>query len=392
MQKMEKKTMRLHMFRRKRLGVTIAAGLLCCIALCACGESQKAAVEVTVKNVEMNPLTEEQTSAVEYGDIVRRSLFDGVITPYVEELVFQEDGIFLDYKVTLGERVEKGQLLATTDVGDASAQAERYQEQIDDLTATYNYNMQTKKNSQDIARLNLEIVYEELETAVYGTAQYTQLCVRAGQYDAEIRRLDLEMKHLTEDYEIELPYLRGKLETYKKKLTSNQIIAPFDGVITSLKPLVCGDRVIGQASYIAISDISRYQVVGDYVSQKDMDDALGVSAFINGKEYPLTYIPMDEDVYYAILKKGEVPYSTYELEPNSEITHGMFALIVLTESKKENVLKVPGIAVHQDGSRKYCYRKNGDEKEKVFIQVGLYDTIDYEVTDGLKEGDEVYLD
>ena len=383
---------RLHIYRRKRLGTVIVAGLLCCISLCACGESGEASAEVTVKNVEMNPLTEEQTSKVEYGDVIRRSLFDGVITPYVEELVFPEDGIFLDYKVTLGERVEEGQLLATTDVGDAKEQVENYQKQIDDLTDTYNYNMQTKINSQDIAEIELQMVLDQLEEGEYLSEQYTQLCIQAGQWDKQIRRLELEMKHLTEDYEIALPYLQEKLKEYKAKLTSNQIVAPFDGVITSMQPLACGDRVTGQKAYIAISDTTKYQVVGEYVSQKDMDDALGVTAFINGKEYPLTYVPMDEEVYYAILKKGETPYSTYEIEPVDGISHGMFALIVLTEEKKENVLKVPGIAVHQDGSRKYCYIKNGDDKEKVFIQVGLYDTMHYEVTGGLKEGDEVYLD
>lgn len=384
--------MNLHMYRKRRLGRMMAAGLLCCFSLCACGQSEAVETESTVKNVVMNPLTEEQTSTVEYGDVIRRSLFDGVITPYVEELVFPEDGIFLDYNVSLGERVEEGQLLATTDVGDAKEQVENYQEQIDELTAAYNYNMQTKINSQDIAEIELQMVLDQLEREDYLSGQYTQLCIQAGQWDKQIRKLDLEMKHLTEDYNITLPYLQDKLKEYKKKLTSNQIVAPFDGVITSMQSLNCGDRVTGQKPYIAISDTTKYQVVGAYVSQKDMDDALGVTAFINGKEYPLTYIPMEEEVYYAILKKGQVPYSTYELEPTPEITHGMFALIVLTESKVENVLKVPGIAVHQDGSRKYCYVKDGDKKKKVFIQVGLYDTMDYEVKDGLKEGDEVYLD
>lgn len=385
--------MRLHIFRKKRLGAMIAAGLLCCISLCACGDSQASAeAEVEVRTVEMNPLTEEQTSTVVYGDINRRTLYEGVITPYVEELVFPEDGIFLDYKVTLGEKVEKGQLLATTDVGDAKAQMENYQKQIDNLTANYEYNLQTKKNSQEIAEIELERVLDQLEREDYMSGQYTQLCVQAGQWDKQIRKLELEMKHLTEDYELELPYLQGKLKEYKKKLTSNQIVAPFDGVITSMKSLACGDRVTGQVSYIAISDTTRYQVVGEYVSQKDMDDALGVTAFINGKEYPLTYIPMEEEEYYSILKKSETPYSTYELEPSSEISHGMFALIVLQESEKENVLLVPGIAVHAESGRKYCYRKNGDKKEKVYIQVGMYDTVNYEVISGLEEGDEVYLD
>ncbi len=384
--------MKLHMYRGKRFGAVILAGLLCCGSLGACGQGQDAQVEVTVRNVEMNPLTEEQTSIVEYGDVIRRSLFDGVITPYVEELSFPEDGIFLDYKVTLGERVEEGQVLATTDVGDAKEQVEKYKEQIEELTATYNYNMQTKVNTQDIAEVELERILNRLENEEYMTGQYTQLCIEAGQWNKQINRMDLEIKHLTEDYEMTLPYLQGKLKEYKAKLTSNQIVAPFDGVITSMQPLTCGERVTGEKAYIAISDTTKYQVVGEYVSQKDMDDALGVTAFINGKEYPLTYIPMDEDVYYAILKKGEVPYSTYEIAPEAEISHGMFALIVLTEDERKNVLKVPGIAIHQDGSRKFCYIKNGDHKEKVYIQVGLYDTMHYEVTDGLKEGDEVYLD
>lgn len=385
-------TMKLHTYKRKGLALVMLTGLLCMASFGGCGQSAEETAEVSVKNVEMNPLTEEQTSKVEYGDVIRRSLFDGVITPYVEELVFPEDGIFQEYYVTLGERVEKGQLLAVTDVGDAKEQVENYKNQIAELTASYNYDMESKRNSQKIAELELQMVLDSLENLTYLSTEYTQACAKAGQWDSQIRRLDLEMKHLTEDYEITLPYLQEKLEGYQSKLTSNQIVAPFDGVVTSLVSLACGDRVIAEKAYVAISDTTRYQVVGDYVSQKNMDAALGVSAFINGQEYPLTYIPMDEEVYYAILKKGETPYSTYELEPNENISHGMYALIVLTESKVENVLKVPGIAVHQDGSRKYCYVKNGDKKEKVYVQVGLYDTMDYEVKDGLEEGDEVYLD
>ncbi|MBQ8822140.1 MAG: hypothetical protein IJZ82_05820 [Lachnospiraceae bacterium] len=384
--------MKLHMYRRKRLGAVLLAGLLCCLSFSGCERNGEEAADVFVKNVEMNPLTEEQTSKVEYGDVIRRSLFDGVITPYVEELVFPEDGIFLEYYVTLGERVEEGQLLAATDVGDAKEQVENYQNQIAELTATYNYDMETKRNSKKIAEIELEMALDQVEAAGPSASNYSQLCAAAGQWDSKIKKVELEMKHLTEDYEIALPYLQEKLEECQAKLTSNQIVAPFDGVVTSMVSLACGDRIIGQKAYIAVSDTTRYQVVGAYVSQKDMEDALGVTAFINGEEYPLTYIPMDEEVYYAILKKGEVPYSTYEIEPGENISHGMFALIVLTESKVENVLKVPGIAVHQDGSRKYCYVKNGDKKEKVYIQVGMYDTMDYEVKDGLEEGDEVYLD
>ena len=384
--------MKLHTYKDKRIAVVLLAGLLSMLCLGGCGEHVDEVVQASVKNVEMNPLTEEQTSKVVYGDVIRRSLFDGVVTPYVEELVFPEDGIFQEYYVTLGERVTEGQLLAVTNVGDAKEQVENYQQQIAELTANYNYDMEQKRVSREMAALELELALAEVEKTDSRDASYSQLCAKAGQWETQMRRIDLEMKHLTEDYEISLPYLQKKLAGYQEKLTSNQIVAPFDGVVTSMVSLACGDRVIAERAYVAVSDTTRYQVVGAYVSQKDMDEALGVVAFINGEEYPITYVPMEEEVYYAILKKGETPYSTYELEPNEKITHGMFALIVLTENRADNVLKVPGIAVHQDGSRKYCYVKRGDKKEKVYVQVGLYDTMHYEVKDGLEEGDEVYLD
>jgi multidrug resistance efflux pump len=83
---------------------------------------------------------------------------------------------------------------------------------------------------------------------------YTQLCTDAGNLVSRMDRLELEKKHLTENYELELPYLQELLSDCREKLQSNVIRAPFDGVVAQLQPAVSGDKVSGQTPLVVLAD------------------------------------------------------------------------------------------------------------------------------------------
>ncbi len=340
----------------------------------------------------VNPLQQVQTTVVGLGDVNKRDIYEAVISPYVEELGFPEDGIFLEYRVKPGEEVRRGDILAVTDVSDYQKQAEDLQDQIDLLTDNYVYEIATRDNSLQICELELEETYKLIELTEYMQGNYTQLCTDAGNLVSRMDRLELEKKHLTENYELELPYLQELLSDCREKLQSNVIRAPFDGVVAQLQPAVSGDKVSGQTPLVVLADTTRYLAVGDYVTRRDAEKAERIYVFLDGVEYEAQYIPMDKKIYSALMAKNRTPYSSFELFPSEPLEYGHMARLVVQKESRRQVLVAPGLAVRQEGSRRYCYRKGPQGREKVYLETGLYDGLYYEVLSGLQEGDEVYID
>lgn len=388
--------------RRKRFqGAGFCIALTCVFCLTGCGRDDRTVQTGadTVKTVYIDPATAEQTSSVVVGDILKRDIYDGIITPYVEMLSFPENGVFSEYCVSMGDEVTKGQILAVTDTGDTKEQISGLEEQLAELQADYEYNVATRENQKAILQARLAIVYEQIEAAEYMTPEYTQLCIDAGYLVSDMDRLDLEIGQLTEEYELDIPYLEEQLEEYKEQLKGNVITAPFDGVVVQLQAITAGDHVSEGKSYIALADLTQYLAVGDYVRRDIAAKAQNISVFLNGETYPAEYVPMDTDAYNELIRQGETAYSTYVIEFPETMTaeekqdlFGHAVLIVVQQDSRTQVLTVPWIAVQQDGSLWYCYRDNGGKREKVYVELGLTDGMNYEVLSGLEEGDAVYIE
>ena len=381
------------MNRRARL--LSAVTLLMMLLITGCSQeaevvSEEKVAEVLVKD--SNPLVAQQVTKVGYGEVIKRDLYNGVVTPYVEELYFNSEGTFLEYTVAIGETVKKGQVLARTDTSKIEKQVAELEEQIAKLTDNYTYQMTTLKNKEETIEKEMKINYWYLEITDYLSPDYTQLCMTLGRQDSSLKTNQLEQNQLTERYELELPYLTGKLEEQKAKLNKNVIKAPFSGVIVQLRSIAGGENVNTQQPYVAIGDTNRYQVVSDYVSSSIIDKAEGVYAFINGKQYELTYVPMDKERYSKVMSGSGKAYSTYEIEPDETFDFGQMVKLSVVRESRPNVLRVANIAVLQEGNNRYCYVKDGTERKKVPIEIGLNDGMYYEVISGLKEGDEVFVE
>ncbi len=119
---------RLSTWRKKGILLMTAALALC---MCGCGEPQAEPETVEVKTVSVNPLQQQQTVTASLKDVKKREIYEGIISPYVEELSFAQDGIFLEYRVRLGDIVSKGDTLAVTDISGYQKQAESLHKQIE---------------------------------------------------------------------------------------------------------------------------------------------------------------------------------------------------------------------------------------------------------------------
>lgn len=378
-------------WKKTRAIYCISAAVLT-LTVCGCTDSRQETRETEVRTVTVNPMQQIQTVTVGLGDVKKRQIYEGIISPYMEELFFPRDGIFLEYRVKPGDTVRRGDVLAVTDVSDFQEQAENLQKQIEDQIRNYTYEIATRDNSLKICELELEETYKLIELTEYMKDNYTQLCMDAGNLVSRMERLELEKKHLTESYELELPYLEEQLADCRERLQSNVVKAPFDGVVSQLKPAVSGEKISRDNPVIMLADTTRYLAVGDYVTRRDAERAERIYVFLDGAEYEADYIPIDPQVYSAMMAKNLTPCSSFELSPQEPLEYGRMARIVVQQESRRQVLVVPGLAVRQEGSRKYCYRRGEQGREKVYLETGLYDGMYYEVLGGLTEGDEVYID
>ena len=380
------------MLRKK--GIALPACILfLALGLSGCSEEeeQKAVVQQVMVS-DSNPLIAEQTIEVTYGEIIKRELYDGVVTPYTEELTFSQDGTFLEYEVAMGEEVTEGQILAKTDNTGIKEQIKVLEEQIAKLTAQYNYRLATLKNQEDVLKTEMEINYLYLEDESSMSPKFTQICQTLGRQDKSLKSNQLEQKHLTEEYNLELPYLQSQLKELKKQVNGNDLKAPFAGTVVQLRSMAGGDKVNAETPYVAVADTSRYIVTADYARSNTIEKAERVYVFINGKEYEATYLPMDSTLYSKLLAAGGTVFSEYEIQADGSFDFGQAAKVVIVVESKKDVLRVPYTAVRQEASRRYCYVKHGEEREKVYIDTGLFDGMYYEVKSGLTEGDEVFIE
>ncbi|MBQ7775274.1 MAG: efflux RND transporter periplasmic adaptor subunit [Lachnospiraceae bacterium] len=380
---------------KKKYRVLSVAAVLLILGCCGCGKEAEADKQVVVEQVavnDSNPLVAEQVAKITYGNVTKRDLYDGVVSPYVEELYFINDGIFLEYTVTLGESVEEGQVLAKTDTTNIKERVEALEEQIANLTNQYNYQLASLKNREEILKVEMEINYIFLEDETYPSDRYTSLCLELGRQERSLKTNQLEQKHLTERYELQLPYLTKQLEELKKQLSANVIKAPFDGVVVQLQSVAGGSGVSTEIPYVAVADTTRYLVVSNYVGSNIIEKAQGVYAFINGKDYEAVYLPLDKEIYSKVMASDGEAYSSYEIQPDGSFSFGQAAKVSVVKEVKENVLVVPFVAIHQESNQRFCYVKRGTDREKVFIETGLFDGLYYEVKGGLAEGDEVYIE
>lgn len=379
--------------RKTGRNVLYVGVLLFAVGLTGCSGNGKQEIVVNqVAMVNSNPATQEQVSRVGYGDVIKRDLYDGIVSPYVEELYFEKDGYFLEYCVSMGEEVKKGQVLARKDTEQIREKVNSLQEKVDELTKQYEYRMATLKNEEEILTIQREINYLYLEDMEYMSAKYTATCKEIGRQTGDIEYKQLEMQQLTEEYELELPYYQKLLAEAARELKGNEITAPFDGVIVQLRSMAGGTWVDAQSAYVALADTDRYIAASDYVSNNVISRAERVYAFIDGREYELEHIPMDAALYNEMTAKGQTAYANYEILTEEALEFGQPVVVVVVNRSKENVLIVPYLALQRDAAGSYCYVKRNGGREKVYVETGLYDTMNYEVLSGLAEGDEVYIE
>ncbi len=375
-----------HMKSLRSLAILVLASLM----LCACQAEDSDAVKIM--ELQDSALYEPQKTEVIRGDIQVSYTYDAQVGPKVEQLTFPRSGNFGKYEVKIGEQVKKGQILARADVEYLESAIESKTKDVENHTHDYEYNKATLENSIKIEKLKLEKIYKELETLDYGEEKYTEKCVAAGNSDQARKRLEIRRRQLDEKYELEHARKEKELATLKEQSTNNLIVAPFDGVVVAIADAEYGNYINTDNDYIAVADenvlYARCESAGIGMIRNAEKEVL----LLNGKVYDTNYVPRTDKYYLKMKNSTETSYEEFEvIDPDGEVSLGDVGKIRYIMGEKKNVLLIPNIALLNGEGNTYVYKDVDGQHQKTIVKTGAKTELMVEITDGLSEGDVVYV-
>lgn len=209
--------------------------------------------------------------------------------------------------------------------------------------------------------------------------------------EAETQR---ELKHFhTLQQRLEVSGLSKS--TLKEVLTSGKIMmtlpvkAGVNGVVTK-QDISVGELVGPDKLVFTITDMSKVSVVADLPEAESSGIKVGDQVKVRIPSMPdeVFYAPIS---YVADMVSGEtrtVPIRATLDNSKKTFKINMFADIELKSSPKL-LLTCPKNAVHEKGSQKVVYIKEGESYKEKRVELGIDNERYFEVVSGLKDGDQV---
>jgi HlyD family secretion protein len=353
-------------------------------------------------------------------------------------LSFTNTGIVKSVRVSVGDKVYKGQILANLDQGSELAGLTKARATVAQAQAKYNkilegstdseivlakVLLENAKNDYEKGKLQQDLLVEEAENKYdsllnssgvnlitvkndFEYAKYTRDTTLASLQSVINQRqaeLDVKMaKARNSDIELaqaDILSAQGELEAANSKYENTLLRAPSSGTITSVDVKI-GEQAAAQKEVMILQDISSLYL------EANINEA-NISIVQLGQPVKITYDALGPDKIF----EGEV----FSIDPSSNSTDGivnykikvslkdkneiirpgMNANIVITTFTKENILVAPLMSIKSvDGASTVGLITNDKRKlyKDVPVTVGAVgDGNLVEIQSGLNEGDSVVV-
>ncbi len=327
------------------------------------------------------------TAEVVRQDIYELKYYDATVAPYVEELSFTVDGEIEELNALVGDVVRAGDVLATLNQDELTERAEELSAQIDYLTAELEFDERDDQLELSIAQLELD----QLRAGV-ASGEVTQQQVELKAADVDILRLSQQQQR--ELAEFELASLQRQLDSVSEELGNNQIVAPFDGRLVYMQELQKGDSIKAYDAVFFIADDTRLYIDSAYISESSLSVANALYARVGGVDYEIVPQEFDWREYVAIaLAGGELrtAFDFADAAAGEAVESGQYAAVFIKTGLVEDALVIPANALYSDSEGRYVYKMSGETRVRTDVEVGRSTTTLVEITEGLEEGDLVYV-
>lgn len=377
-----------------------AHSTVCALAACAiplllaagCGDSAKT-------NAAKDTAPSAPVIKVTRGDISEQFSTAAVFRPYQEIKIYAKvPGYVRRINVDIGDRVHKGEVLATLDVPELVATVEHAQASIarsqEELSASKS-NLERTKSSHDVAHLQ----YSRLAEV---SKQKPGLVAQQEVDDAHGKDLEAEAAVNAATSSVaaaqqQLAVDKAELEKEQSMVNYSTIIAPFDGVIT--------DRYADTGAMVAAGTSSEKNALP--VVQLAQNGLLRLDIPVPESVVPSVHVGEPVNVAVQSLHKtfqGKVVRFTRQLDlstrtmeteidvpnPTLELVPGMYGTSSLGLQSAKGVLLLPSEAIVQGESSPYVLTVNSNNVvDRKTVALGIQGPNRVEITGGLAEGDTV---
>lgn len=368
---------------KKRWLKRLAVFMLCtAVSLTGCGEKKQEAVPELIEPVGVDV----DTAVVKKMDFSSVQSFQGEIVPNIKGLYFLSSGNIGKMYVSTGDKVKKGQLLATLSSVDSGAK--QLQKQLREK-------QKENKEANQITQCDIDKMKEELQQLksrrkkAKGKEAKTGLDKQIAEKEENIGIAVLQLSQQKQTQQLELKHLRQDIAAAKKQTKESRIISPVNGEIISTAG---GSGYMVQAGVTAVNvaDMEHPRIQTDFVAKDLLAKASSYMAVVNGKQYQVT--AEEQELSALDIEMENFPANTwFDFVDAVNLKVGDSATLELYNDMEEDALVVPVNAVFHVKRDNYVYKMNGDVKVKTDVTVGNKTDAYIQILTGLEEGDMVYV-
>lgn len=349
-------------------------------------------------------------SGVDRGTIEVSITASGKVVPLTEEIIISPiSSRILEVYKNPGEKVAKGEAILKLEL--ASIETE-YQKKIDEremkksklsqLEVNTNGKLSELKMQERIREMQLRQIYTELKNEKYldSIGASTSDKVRQAELNYEVAKLELEdlkgkIANESKNIDAELRVQNLDLGIFDKSLSETQrllkdarILSPLDATLTFVNNLI-GSQVNAGAQIAIVSDLSRFKVEAEMADSYASRIAPGTKTIVKvGNEElegsVLNIVPSSKNGiinFTVILNNAD----------NSKLRSGLKTDVYVMCEIRDDVLRIKNGAYYIGKGEYFLWVVDGKEAKRRKVQLGESNYNYVEVTDGLKEGEQVIL-
>jgi HlyD family secretion protein len=281
--------------------------------------------------------------------------------------------------VRLGDRVNRGQLIA-------KVEDREIQEQVKQAQASYEVSQATIRQREadlKLANTNLERSRNLFERQLIPKQTYDDTDAR---YQAALAQLDLARAQFAQ--------AQARLDELKINLSNTVITSPVSGFIGK-RALDPGAWVTPNSSFISVVDIGVVRLVANVVEKDIRRITQGLRADVEVDAYPGEHF-VGHVAHIAPVLDPATRTAQIEIEienPQFRLKPGMYAKVSFTVDQRQNALAVPLVSLVDVAGNRGVFTTHDEERGQIAtfkkIDVGIMTDTLVEVLAGLNEGDTI---
>ncbi len=364
----------------KKVKRVLALALSGVMLLSGCGKNSAPEDEIVL----IDPVSSANvTETVSRRTIYDYEVLDGGVFPVITEYSAGIGMKSADIGFFPGQNVYAGSVLFSGDMKDFYEQEKAVRDSLDDLIITY----AESRRVNEIKLRELGYWIDARDDDLEGN-YYMQILVQKALFEKELLEYTINDNDMI--YNLDVAHYNQLIARLEANQARRLVKSYMNGTMVAVSNVSPGTLISEGTNVAAVTDGHSLNILADYRSTRDIENAQEYYAIIDGKRYELTYVPYSAAELSALKASGTEVYSVFRFsDPEGAVKVGQKANIVVIKEKKEDLLSVSNAAIHRDDGGSYVSLTSGD---KAYITKGITDGVFTEIISGVNEGDVLLLD